>query len=112
VIASGGVGNLQHIYEGLTAGRADAALAASIFHYSRVHGTAVQGLFAGTRSTGSVVGNSTTHISHFVGETLGEVLRDRGPSQCATPPKGRLSYRALKREFVLDDEALEDLRQN
>jgi cyclase len=33
VIASGGVGNLQHIYEGLTAGRADAALAASIFHY-------------------------------------------------------------------------------
>ena len=33
VIASGGGGNLQHIYEGLTAGRADAALAASIFHY-------------------------------------------------------------------------------
>ncbi len=33
VIASGGVGNLEHIYEGLTAGRADAALAASIFHY-------------------------------------------------------------------------------
>ncbi len=33
VIASGGVGTLEHIYEGLTAGRADAALAASIFHY-------------------------------------------------------------------------------
>ena len=33
VIASGGVGTLQHIYEGLTAGGADAALAASIFHY-------------------------------------------------------------------------------
>ncbi|HJY79967.1 MAG TPA: HisA/HisF-related TIM barrel protein, partial [Candidatus Binatia bacterium] len=33
VIASGGVGTLQHIYEGLTAGSADAALAASIFHY-------------------------------------------------------------------------------
>lgn len=33
VIASGGVGTLQHIYEGLTLGRADAALAASIFHY-------------------------------------------------------------------------------
>jgi len=33
VIASGGVGNLQHIYEGLTAGKADAALVASIFHY-------------------------------------------------------------------------------
>ncbi|MGQ0793659.1 MAG: imidazole glycerol phosphate synthase subunit HisF [Deltaproteobacteria bacterium] len=33
VIASGGVGSLAHIYEGLTEGRADAALCASIFHY-------------------------------------------------------------------------------
>jgi len=33
VIASGGVGNLEHIYDGLVDGRADAALAASIFHY-------------------------------------------------------------------------------
>ncbi|MBI5196725.1 MAG: imidazole glycerol phosphate synthase subunit HisF [Nitrospirae bacterium] len=33
VIASGGVGTLQHIYEGLVDGKADAALAASIFHY-------------------------------------------------------------------------------
>jgi len=33
VIASGGVGNLEHIYEGLTVGGASAALAASIFHY-------------------------------------------------------------------------------
>lgn len=33
VIASGGVGNLEHIAEGLTAGEADAALAASIFHF-------------------------------------------------------------------------------
>jgi cyclase len=33
VIASGGVGTLEHIYEGLTDGGATAALAASIFHY-------------------------------------------------------------------------------
>jgi len=33
VIASGGVGNLEHLYEGLTKGKADAVLAASIFHY-------------------------------------------------------------------------------
>ncbi len=33
VIASGGVGDLQHIYEGVTSGKADAALAASIFHF-------------------------------------------------------------------------------
>jgi cyclase len=33
LIASGGVGNLEHIYEGLTQGKASAALAASIFHF-------------------------------------------------------------------------------
>ncbi len=33
VIASGGVGTLEHIHQGLTAGGATAALAASIFHY-------------------------------------------------------------------------------
>ena len=33
VIASGGVGNLQHLADGITIGRADAVLAASIFHY-------------------------------------------------------------------------------
>jgi cyclase len=33
VIASGGVGTLEHLYEGLVHGKADAVLAASIFHY-------------------------------------------------------------------------------
>jgi imidazole glycerol-phosphate synthase subunit HisF len=33
VIASGGVGNLDHLYEGLVLGKASAVLAASIFHY-------------------------------------------------------------------------------
>ncbi len=33
VIASGGVGTLQHLADGVTQGRADAVLAASIFHY-------------------------------------------------------------------------------
>ena len=33
VIASGGCGNLEHMYEVLTKGKADAALAASIFHF-------------------------------------------------------------------------------
>ncbi len=36
VIASGGVGTLDHLYDGFTKGRADAVLAASIFHY-RTH---------------------------------------------------------------------------
>ncbi len=33
VIASGGVGNLDHLVEGVTKGKADAVLAASIFHF-------------------------------------------------------------------------------
>ncbi len=33
VIASGGVGNLEHLYQGVVEGGADAVLAASIFHF-------------------------------------------------------------------------------
>jgi len=33
VIASGGCGNLEHLYQALTQGKADAVLAASIFHF-------------------------------------------------------------------------------
>jgi cyclase len=36
VIASGGVGTLEHFYEGLATGGADAALAASIFHFGQL----------------------------------------------------------------------------
>lgn len=36
VIASGGAGNIDHIAEVLTVGKADAALAASIFHYGEI----------------------------------------------------------------------------
>jgi cyclase len=34
VIASGGVGNLQHLADGVTLGKSDSVLAASIFHFS------------------------------------------------------------------------------
>jgi len=36
VIASGGAGELEHFYEVLTEGGADAALAASVFHFGRI----------------------------------------------------------------------------
>ncbi len=36
IIASGGAGALEHFYEVLTAGQADAALAASLFHYRKL----------------------------------------------------------------------------
>ncbi len=35
VVASGGAGHPEHLYEALTVGKADAVLAASIFHYGR-----------------------------------------------------------------------------
>ncbi len=36
VIASGGVGTMEHFYEGLSLGLADAALAASVFHFQEM----------------------------------------------------------------------------
>jgi cyclase len=36
VIASGGAGSIGHIVEVLSAGKADAALAASIFHFGEI----------------------------------------------------------------------------
>ncbi|MGB3779155.1 MAG: HisA/HisF-related TIM barrel protein, partial [Tunicatimonas sp.] len=36
VIASGGAGTKEHFYEAFTAGQADAALAASIFHFREI----------------------------------------------------------------------------
>jgi imidazole glycerol-phosphate synthase subunit HisF len=64
VIASGGVGTLQHLADGLTLGEADAVLAASIFHFgtysiaeAKAHlaarGIAVRSLEGVRRSTGS-----------------------------------------------------------
>jgi len=59
VIASGGVGNLDHLVEGIRDGHASAVLAASIFHfgtytiaeakrYMAEQGIAVRPVFAGT----------------------------------------------------------------
>ena len=36
VIASGGAGNLEHFYDALTEGKAEAVLAASLFHYKEL----------------------------------------------------------------------------
>ncbi|MEO8613355.1 MAG: imidazole glycerol phosphate synthase subunit HisF [Chloroflexota bacterium] len=36
VIASGGAGTLEHFYDALTTGKADAALAATLFHYNEI----------------------------------------------------------------------------
>ena len=36
LIASGGVGKLEHFYEGVTKGKANALLAASVFHFNEI----------------------------------------------------------------------------
>ena len=36
VIASGGVGDLDHFYDGIVKGKADALLAASVFHFNEI----------------------------------------------------------------------------
>jgi cyclase len=47
VIASGGAGTLEHLFDGLTTGKADAALAASMFHYREVTVSDVKRYLAG-----------------------------------------------------------------
>lgn len=46
VIASGGAGRLEHFLEALTAGKAEAALAASLFHYNQLTIAAVKDYLA------------------------------------------------------------------
>ena len=47
VIASGGAGTLEHFYDALTEGKADAALAASLFHYKELEIREVKEYLAG-----------------------------------------------------------------
>ncbi|MCK8517943.1 imidazole glycerol phosphate synthase subunit HisF [Methanoculleus sp. 7T] len=47
VIASGGVGTLEHFYEGFAEGKADACLAASVFHYGEFTVRQVKDYLAG-----------------------------------------------------------------
>ena len=74
VIASGGVGNLQHLYEGIAQGGADAVLAASIFHfgehtvgeardYLAARGVPVRRMPGERGVTGAVIGTPTIRSS-------------------------------------------------
>ncbi|MDV7393902.1 HisA/HisF-related TIM barrel protein, partial [Arthrospira platensis SPKY1] len=52
IIASGGAGTMEHFYEVFTAGKADAGLAASIFHFREIE---IRDLKAYLREKGIVV---------------------------------------------------------
>ncbi len=71
VIASGGAGTMNHFYEALTEGRAEAALAASLFHYKELTIPDLKSYLAGKglpiRLTGSDAADlkeERTHGSH------------------------------------------------
>ena len=55
VIASGGAGRLEHFYDALTEGGADAALAASLFHYKELEIMQVKDYLAQRRRSGKEV---------------------------------------------------------
>ncbi len=68
VIASGGVGTLQHLADGITPGRADAVLAASIFHFGEHtvgEGKALHGR-AGHRSKDMTMSNEPSWMADVV----------------------------------------------
>ena len=56
VIASGGVGNLQHLIDGVLIGHANAVLAASIFHFGEYLDRRGQGGHARGRGSGARAG--------------------------------------------------------
>src|SRR3546814_11938897 len=77
VIASGGVGTVQHLVEGVTEGRADAVLAASIFHFGEHTVAEAEEAMTGAGITVRPVCPITSG---------GWAKRPRSPrSRCATP---------------------------
>ena len=72
VIASGGVGTLEHVRDGFLQAGADAALAASIFHDGIVHRGRGEGLSAGGRRA-----RATGHRRAAHRESAGSLMRDR-----------------------------------
>ena len=57
MIASGGVGNLEHLVDGMLKGHADAVLAASIFHYGEYTVRQAKQLHGAARHRGQTLGN-------------------------------------------------------
>ena len=74
VIASGGAGNAQHFAEVFTVGKADAALAASVFHFATQH-------FATQHFGAQHVSTSHFGAQHFGANAVAELkqaLLDQG----------------------------------
>lgn len=66
VIASGGVGNLQHLVDGITKGHADAVLAASIFHYGEYTVGQAKRIYGEPRNSGSYLKCNKTQLKKIL----------------------------------------------
>ena len=75
VIASGGVGTLEHLYEGIAEGHAEAVLAASIFHF----------------------GEFTVGQAHDYLRARGVPVRDQGAMTSPSRPEPLLGRRRVRR---------------
>ena len=104
VIASGGVGELAHLVEGITEGGADAVLAASIFHYGSYTIGEAKARHAGRRDpgpslrTGSVAQSTSRSTLTSVLSTEARVPGVSAGSICAsTSPPVRMSSSVAKK---------------
>jgi cyclase len=64
VIASGGAGSLEHFYDALTVGGADAALVASLFHYRMLSVGQVKAYLAGRGLAVRPIGDGLVEVTH------------------------------------------------
>ena len=76
VIASGGVGNLQHLVDGVKEGGADAVLAASIFHFGEYTVRTSQAIHGAARHRGAAVSAIRDRRLDAVLSTVCGSLRD------------------------------------
>ena len=87
VIASGGCGNPEHIYEVLSRTKAEAALAASIFHYGELHRGGSEGLPARAGGAGQMTGAEVQRGGPDTGHRAGRPDQ-RGPDDGLHQPGG------------------------
>jgi hypothetical protein len=107
VIASGGVGTLEHLAEGVREGRADAVLAASIFHYGEHTVAPGQGADARARHRGEAVSENTRWLNDVVGrarpgagDRAGGLHRRRADVRL-DEPRGAAAHRRDRRSGLL-----------
>ena len=97
VIASGGVGNLDHLVEGIRDGHATAVLAASIFHFGEYHGAAGQGAHGARRPADAARSVGARHAPRLA---QASACSSRSLPQNSSPSRGDEARRAENAELL------------